>query len=224
MKKNYTDIILLVDNSGSMSQLKSGVIEGINEFITNQQQCCVGTATLSLMFFNSHYTEVYIAKNIHDVELLTKETYCTSGMTAMLDAIAHAIVTTGQRYSEMPEDDRPDKVMFIIQTDGEENSSIEYDANYGGHAKINALITEQTDKYSWEFTFMGANINAKQTAATIGIAAHNAMKFANSGDGAKGAFRSVSSNLYSCRVGEKMDMSYMEDDYNTQSVLGTTQD
>lgn len=213
MKKDYCDITILLDRSGSMSSLTRDVIGGINGFINDQKEI-PGEVTLTLIQFDDRYEVNYIAKPIQYVEPLNSYTYVPRGTTAMLDAIGKAIISTGERYSNMQEEDRPEKIIFLIQTDGEENASIEYNLE-----KVKRMIEEQEKKYSWEVVFMGANIDAVQTASYLGISASKAMTFSATSVGVQNAFNSFSSNVASYRRSSKSDMSYEKDDYEKQSDL-----
>jgi len=217
MKKGYCDITLLIDRSGSMCSVREDVIGGVNTFIEDQKNS-PGVATFSLIQFDDQYEVNYIAKNINEVDPLCHLSYQPRGMTAMYDAIGKTITAMGQRFSQMQEDERPEKIIFLIQTDGFENASKEYK-----HNTIHDMIVHQTDVYSWDFVFMGANINAKQTAVDIGVKSANAMTYAASSAGTTNVFCSVSSNLRDVRCGSKLDMSYTLKDYADQSDLGIDQ-
>jgi uncharacterized protein YegL len=211
MKKNYCDITILIDRSGSMGHLTNDVIGGINKFIEDQKKV-EGEVTLTLIQFDDKYEVNYIAKPIQYVEPLNIFTYKPRGTTAMLDAIAKAIISTGERYNIMPEEDRPEKVIFLIQTDGEENSSYEYNTE-----TVKQLIEVQENKYSWEVVFMGANIDAVKVAAGIGIKSSKAMTFSASSVGVQNAFSSFSDNVVNYRTSAKRDMSYENIDYEKQN-------
>lgn len=217
MKADYTDITVVIDRSCSMWDLKNEVIGGFNSFIDDQKKI-KGAATVTLVQFDDRYEVNYKGKNIQDVPNLSHETYIPRGLTAMYDAIGKTIVSTGERLASMKECDRPSKVIFIIQTDGEENASEEYCIS-----QIKKMIEEQEKVYSWEFVFIGANINAKNTASNIGIKKDKAMTFAFNSKGAKEAFNSISNNVAKYRSGVCDSMRYTSEDYKAQLNAGAEQ-
>lgn len=210
MKKDYCDINIVLDRSGSMSALRNDVIGGINSFFEKQKEV-PGEATVSLIQFDDYYEINYTGKNIKDVENLTYKTYEPRGMTALLDAIGKSINETGIRLSNMNEVDRPEKVIFIIQTDGEENASKEYTLE-----NIKKMIKEQTEKYSWEFVFLGTNIDAFSVGSSLGFSNATTMSYKNSSDGLRDMYASVSTNLMGVRTKKKVGMSFTEEDYQKQ--------
>ncbi len=216
MKKDYCHITAIIDRSGSMTGLEKEVINGFNKFVSDQKET-QGTATISLIQFDGNYEVNYEFINIHDVVDLNEYTYIPRGMTAMFDAIGKTIVSTGKRLSEMDESERPDKVIVLIQTDGAENASQEYHSQ-----TIKQMIKNQEEKYAWSFVFLGANINAKETAQNIGISNKMSMTFAANSRGMTSAYNTLSENLTSVRCGNKADMSYQKKDYVAQAKAGAT--
>lgn len=160
MNKNLTEIIIVSDRSGSMQSCRTDAEGGINQFI-NDQKALPGEARLTFVQFDDHYEIVHDAIQIKDVPHYT---LAPRGSTALLDAMGKAITTVGERLSKLPEADRPGLVVCVISTDGEENSSREYKA-----AQIAAMVKEQTEKYSWQFQFLGANIDAIATCKDLEI-------------------------------------------------------
>lgn len=214
MKNGYSDITVVLDRSGSMACLVDEVIGAFNTFVDEQQQVA-GQASFSLVQFDDRY-EVYLdAVDLAKVGRLDRTTYVPRGMTALYDAVGRAIVATGTRLAALDEADRPDKVVFLIQTDGEENASHEYDA-----ATLQDMIRHQQDKYAWEFVFLGANIDAGSVAEEIGIARDKALQYANNADGTRAAFAAVSDNLAGFRRGDRQHMAYAEEDREAQRKAG----
>ena len=214
MKNGYSDITVVLDRSGSMACLVDEVIGAFNTFVDEQQQVA-GQASFSLVQFDDRY-EVYLdAVDLAKVGRLDRTTYVPRGMTALYDAVGRAIVATGTRLAAMDEAERPDKVVFLIQTDGEENASHEYDA-----ATLQEMIRHQQDKYAWEFVFLGANIDAGSVAEEIGIARDKALQYANNADGTRAAFAAVSDNLAGFRRGDRQHMAYAEEDREAQRKAG----
>lgn len=214
MKNGYSDITVVLDRSGSMACLVDEVIGAFNTFVDEQQQVA-GQASFSLVQFDDRY-EVYLdAVDLAKVGRLDRTTYVPHGMTALYDAVGRAIVATGTRLAALDEAERPDKVVFLIQTDGEENASHEYDA-----ATLQEMIRHQQDKYAWEFVFLGANIDAGSVAEEIGIARDKALQYANNADGTRAAFAAVSDNLAGFRRGDRQHMAYAEEDREAQRKAG----
>ena len=209
MKKDYTDIIAIIDRSGSMQDMAVEVVGSFTKFVKDQQEE-KGTCTLTLVQFDDAYEVNYIAKDINDVPDIK---YIPRGMTAMYDAIGKTIISAGERLANMDEAERPKKVIVLIQTDGYENASKEYSAS-----AIKKMITTQEKDYAWEFVFLGANINAKDTADMIGIKRANAMTYDPTAFGTKCAMASVSKNLKSFRSGSTASMSYDTSDYANQEA------
>jgi uncharacterized protein YegL len=163
MKENYTHISFVLDRSGSMQSMLNDAIGGFNAFLA-EQQAFPGEATFTLAQFDNIYELIYPFANLQDVKPLTKETFVPRGSTALLDAIGKCIIETGKHLAATPEPARPEKVLFVILTDGEENSSREFDLH-----KINELITHQQDVYQWQFIFLAANQDAIASASRLGI-------------------------------------------------------
>lgn len=186
MNKNLTEIVIVLDKSGSMGHLAGDVIGGINTFIA-EQKALPGDCNATLVLFNHGYDIAY-SGNLSEFPTIDASIYRASGNTAMLDAIGIAIDTTGTRLASMNEADRPNKVIFCILTDGEENSSKEFTGS-----QIKAKIELQTNTYAWEFMFLGANIDSSLASTSIGInAASNSSSFAANARGIANAFTSYS--------------------------------
>jgi len=182
----YTEIVCIIDKSGSMDNIKSDAIGGFNTFIEEQKKV-EGTASVTLVLFDHTYQVVYENKDINNVELLTDKTYIPGGMTALLDAIGRTIDDIGKRLANTEEDKRPDKVMICILTDGEENSSNDYTRD-----KIKGMITHQREKYNWGFAFLGANQDSFKEGNKIGITKDCIANFAYTGEGVKSGYTRMS--------------------------------
>lgn len=169
MNTNLTEIIIVSDRSGSMSVCREEAENGINRFI-DEQKAHPGEARLTFVEFDDRYEVVHDGTPIKDVP---KYTLTPRGWTALLDAIGKAITTVGERLSKLSEADRPGLVVCVISTDGEENHSREYK-----RPQIAAMVKEQTEKYSWQFQFLGANIDAIATGADLEIKTSGAINVA----------------------------------------------
>lgn len=178
MKKGLCEIVFLLDMTGSMQPLKNDAIGGFNSFIEGQKKV-PGQATVTLILFNSDETvKPFESMDINTVPLLTDKVYKPNGMTPLLDAMGFAIDEVGKRLEAVPEVDRPEKVMFAVMTDGEENYSHMFTLK-----QIYEKVKHQTDVYKWEFAFLGANIDAFAEANKLGISACNAATFVYSKQG-----------------------------------------
>jgi uncharacterized protein YegL len=184
---------MILDRSGSMESVKSDTIGGFNSFLSEQQKV-EGEASISLMQFDDQYEVVYTDKDVKSADKLTQETFRPRGMTALYDAIGRTINSVGQRLSDTDENERPDKVVFVILTDGFENASKEFSA-----VKINQMISHQKEKYGWDFIFIGANQDAITSARAIGISADAALTYAANAKGTEEAFGSVADKVSAYR-------------------------
>lgn len=195
MKKNYCHISVVLDRSGSMGCVRDSTIEGFNSFVT-KQRLEDGEATISLSQFDDYHDDVYSFVDLKTSPLLDTETFVPRGCTALYDAVGRSIVNTGEKLAGMTEDERPEKVLFVILTDGYENASKEYNLS-----KIKKMIEHQESKYKWEFVFIGANINAEEVGAGMGISYDKSITFSASARGVDTVFASLSSNVSSYRNG-----------------------
>lgn len=161
MKDNFIHICFIVDSSSSMSNAVSDVVGGFDKIIKEQRENDKGQCSISLFTFASNVEEKFIGK---DVKEITKLDYNPSGMTAMNDGIGTAIDKIGAWLRDMKEEDRPSKNLIVIITDGQENHSKEYSLS-----KVQEMIKHQTEKYSWDFMYIGADVTEKKTADNLGI-------------------------------------------------------
>jgi hypothetical protein len=186
---------MVLDRSGSMGCIQDSTIEGINEFLRGQKDL-EGTCKFTLHQFDTEHMKTYLAEDISEVPYLDRDTFQPRGMTALCDAIGFCIQETKERIEEMHEFYRPDAVMFVIVTDGHENSSKEYTRD-----SINTLITAQTDEAKWDFVFLAANQDAIQTGADFGILAGKSMTFNASDAGMGNTMSSVNAYYSNVRSG-----------------------
>lgn len=171
MKKNLTEVVFVLDKSGSMSGLENDTIGGFNSLIKKQKNE-TGDAIVSTVLFSDEYEVIHNRQNIKDIPLLTSKEYYVSGCTALLDAIGNSIDYILKNHNELKEEEIPEKTIFIITTDGQENASREF--NY---KIIKKLIENMKKKYKWEFIFLGANIDTIDEANKLGIDTDNAVSF-----------------------------------------------
>ena len=173
MKKGLTEIVFVLDRSGSMSGLEAGTIGGFNSLIKKQRKE-KGEALVSTVLFDDECNVIHDRVPIADVRKLTEREYFVRGCTALLDAVGGAIQHIGNIHKYARDEDRPEKTIFIITTDGMENASHRYNFQ-----QVKKMVKRQTDKYGWEFLFLGANIDAIEAAGNIGIRASRAVTYRN---------------------------------------------
>ncbi len=163
MKKNLTELVFILDRSGSMSGLEDDTIGGYNALLEKQKKE-PGEAIITTVLFDDKYELLHDRINLKGVETISDKEYYVRGTTALLDAVGKTInkVINVQRHTA--EEEQPEHVMFVITTDGMENASREYT-----YKRVNKLINHQKDNYGWEFIFLGANIDAIATAERFGI-------------------------------------------------------
>jgi hypothetical protein len=183
MNQNLTEIVFILDRSGSMSGLENDTIGGFNGFVKKQAEA--GQTSLTTVLFDDRYEILHNGVDAGKVVLSDKE-YFTRGCTALLDAVGKTINDVGKRLAETPEASRPGKVIFVITTDGLENASREF-----GYDAVKGMIAHQTEKYGWEFVFMGANIDAAKEGGKLGIGIDRSVNFTASSLGISKMFCNV---------------------------------
>lgn len=192
-KENFTSIAIIVDESGSMDNVRKDTIGGINTFIETQKSV-PGEAVYTFVKFAYETKFIHNFIDLKSVEPLKLEDYVPSGGTALLDAIGETIQYIGGKLSAMEESERPSKVIIAILTDGEENQSRSYNRE-----RIKEMIEIQEKQYSWEFIFMAANQDAITAGSSIGIASASAMTYSSDSIGTVEAFSTLGKSLYRAR-------------------------
>jgi hypothetical protein len=183
---DYTYLGIVADRSGSMVSILEDAQGGLKTLIEEQRKL-PGKLTVNLFQFDDQFEEIPEDK-------IDAWTLVPRGMTALLDAIGKSMTMVGERLAAMPEDERPDKVVFAIVTDGKENASREW-----GRDKVSALTTQQQDQYGWQMIFTAANIDAHAEAGALGI--RNSMNFAATGDNTRDAYVAMSAAVGDYRKG-----------------------
>ncbi|WP_435016263.1 vWA domain-containing protein [Tundrisphaera sp. TA3] len=188
-RSRFTDISIVLDRSGSMESIADDTIGSFNAFVADQRKE-PGDAQLSLVLFDNEYTPVHVAVPLATVPRLTTETFQPRGTTALLDAIGRTILETGQRLAALAEPDRPDRVIFVIITDGHENASQDFTRE-----RIFRMISHQRDVYSWHFEFLGANQDAIEAAGHIGIAPADSLTYGATATGTRASMAAMSGKM-----------------------------
>jgi len=194
MNKSLTEIAYILDRSGSMGTHRQAAIAGYNDFL-QQQKKVPGQANLSLVLFSTDCTIPETATPISEAPELTAETYIPEGGTALLDAIGETINALGRKLAATPDESRPGKVIVVVFTDGEENSSRHFTWK-----DVSGSIQQQQKDYAWEFIFLGANQDAIATASNMRMNPRNSSNMEFSAVGISSAKKAMSRKVASMRM------------------------
>ena len=211
MKKNLTEIVFILDRSGSMAGLEGDTIGGFNAMIEKQKRE-PGEAYISTVLFDNTSEVVHDRVKLEDIRPMTDRDYYVRGCTALLDAIGGAIHHIGNIHKYAREEDVPEHTLFVITTDGMENASSRYDSH-----QIKAMIQRQKEKYGWEFLFLGANIDAVETAGRFGIGADRAVNYHADPQGTQLNYDVVSEAICQVRCSAPLQAGWkkrIDDDFN----------
>ena len=204
MKKNLTEIVFILDRSGSMAGLEGDTIGGFNAMIEKQKKE-PGEAVVSTVLFDNKAEVIHDRVDIRKIEPLTDRDYYVRGCTALLDAVGGAIHHIGNVHKYAREEDRPEKTLFVITTDGMENASRKY-----SYEKLKAMIERQKEKYGWEFIFLGANIDAAREAARFGIDADRAANYHADTLGTTVIYEAMSEVVCNVRASRPLDKKWKQ--------------
>lgn len=217
VKTNITEIVFILDKSGSMSGLESDTIGGYNAMLKKQQEE-EGEAIVTTVLFDNNYELLHDRVNIKGIRPITENEYYVGGSTALLDAIGKTIYKIGNVQKHTSEEYRADKVMFIITTDGMENASREYT-----YEKVRKMVENQKERYGWEFIFLGANIDAISTAERFGITAERAANYNADSEGTRLNYEAVCCVVSELRANREINDSWKEkidEDYERRGKNG----
>ena len=207
MKKNnnITELVFILDKSGSMSGLESDTVGGFNTMIEKQKKqnapCYVST-----VLFNNTSEVLYDRVKLGEVQKMTEENFFVGGSTALMDAIGGAIHHIGNIHKYIRPEDVPANTMFVIMTDGMENASRNYSSD-----RVKQMIERQKKRYGWEFLFIGANIDAVETAARYGIDADRAVNYHADKEGTRVVYQSVANAVCSVRANKELRADWSEE-------------
>ena len=197
MRKGLTELVMIIYKSGSMSGLESDTIGGFNGMIAKQKRED-GECLVSVVLFDDFADVIYDRKDLDKVESMNDSQYVPGGCTALLDAIGGAIHHIGNVHKYARDEDRPEKTLFIITTDGMENSSRQY-----SYQKVRHMIERQKETYGWEFLFLGANMDAVEVASRFGIDRNRAVTYENDSVGNRVKYEAITDVVTCVRESEK---------------------
>ena len=193
MKKNLTELVFILDRSGSMAGLEEDTIGGFNAMIEKQKRE-PGEAIVSTVLFDNESVVIHDRVDIQRIKPMTRKDYYVRGCTALLDAVGGAIHHIGNVHKYAREEDPPEKTLFVITTDGMENASRRFT-----YDRLKAMIERQKEKYGWEFLFLGANIDAAREAARFGISEDRAANYHADSEGTNVIYETVSEAITQVR-------------------------
>lgn len=201
MKTGLTELVFVIDRSGSMSGLELDTIGGFNSMIARQKKENIeGETYVSTILFDDRCQVLHDRVSLSKVEPMTEKDYYVGGSTALLDALGGAIHHIANVHKYAREEDRPEKTLFVITTDGMENSSHIYSSD-----KVKAMVKKEQEKYGWEFIFIGANIDAVETAGNFGIRKERAVNYVHDNIGTATVFASVSKAVGAMRKAKAVE-------------------
>ena len=194
MRKDLTELVFILDRSGSMSGLEADTIGGFNSLVEKQKKE-KGEALISVVLFDDRQEVLYDRQPLDRIEPMNEKQYFVRGCTALLDAVGGAIHHIGNVHKYAREEDRPAKTLFIITTDGMENASRQYT-----YDKVKEMVERQKDKYGWEFLFLGANMDAISVAGRFGIRADRAVTYECDQEGTLLNYQEISKSVSAMRA------------------------
>ena len=204
MKNNITELVFILDKSGSMAGFEADTIGGFNAMIEKQKKLD-GKVYVSTVLFSNDSEVLHDRRDIGDIVPLTESDYCVGGCTALLDAVGGAIHHIGNIHKYARREDVPEHTMFIITTDGMENASRKYSSS-----KVKQMIRRQEEKYGWEFIFAAANIDAVETAEHIGIRRERAVNYEQTEEGTAILYEAVNCAVASLRCSSSVGTNWAD--------------
>ena len=194
MKKGLTEIVFILDRSGSMAGLEEDTIGSFNSLI-RKQRAEAGEALISTVLFDNYSEVIHDRIPLTEIPELTREEYYVRGCTALLDAVGGAVHHMGNVHKYAREEDRPEHTLFVITTDGMENASRRYT-----YDQVRRMIERQKEKYGWEFLFLGANIDAAKEAKRFGIQEDRAVRYHSDSMGTELNFEAIDDAMCDVRA------------------------
>ena len=213
MKKNLTELVFILDRSGSMAGLEDDTIGGFNAMI-EKQKAEPGEALVSTVLFDNRSEVIHDRLPLDKVPAMTRKEYYVRGCTALLDAVGNAVHHIGNVHKYAREEDRPARTLFVITTDGMENASRRYD-----YHRVKEMIERQKERHGWEFVFLGANIDAAKEAARFGIDADRAANYHADRRGTGVVYEAMNQLVSCCRAERPLDSNWrsgIDADYDSR--------
>ena len=213
MKKNLTELVFILDRSGSMAGLEDDTIGGFNAMI-EKQKAEPGEALVSTVLFDNRSEVIHDRLPLDKVPSMTRKEYYVRGCTALLDAVGSAVHHIGNVHKYAREEDRPARTLFVITTDGMENASRRYD-----YHRVKEMIERQKERHGWEFVFLGANIDAAKEAARFGIDADRAANYHADRRGTGVVYEAMNQLVSCCRAERPLDSNWrsgIDADYDSR--------
>ena len=210
MRKNLTEIVFILDRSGSMSGLEADTIGGFNSMIEKQKKAD-GEAIISTVLFDNVSEVIHDRADIRSIQPMTEDDYTVRGCTALLDAIGGAVHHIGNVHKYARAEDVPEHTLFVITTDGMENASRRYDSE-----TVKKMIERQKSKYGWEFLFLGANIDAVETARSVGISKDRSVNYCSDREGTALNYEVISEAISAVRCSAPLKADWkkrIDEDY-----------
>ena len=210
MRKNLTEIIFILDRSGSMCGLEADTIGGFNSMIEKQKKAD-GEAIISTVLFDNVSEVIHDRADIRSIQPMTEDDYTVRGCTALLDAIGGAVHHIGNVHKYARAEDVPEHTLFVITTDGMENASRRYDSE-----TVKKMIERQKEKYGWEFLFLGANIDAVETARSVGISKDRSVNYCSDREGTALNYEVISEAISAVRCSAPLKADWkkrIDEDY-----------
>lgn len=213
MKKGYSEIVFILDRSGSMAGRENDVIGGFNSFIDEQKKV-EGEASVTYIQFDDRYEKLYECVPINCVARLTKDIYVPRGMTALHDAICKTVKQVGERLAKTPENERPENVIVVIVTDGMENDSKEFKLR-----DVKRICDHQQTKYNWKFIYLGANQDAFEVGNQMFSISRNSVKYTFDSKTSQGVYNMFAEAALPCVFYRGVNTEYIDKVYDKANDL-----
>lgn len=207
-QSDYTHITILLDRTGSMESIRNDIIDGFNDFLETQKEESTH-ATITLIQFDSvePYQVVYAYQPIAAAPKLSRKNYIPRGNTPLFDAMGRGIIDLGKQLAAMKKKGCPDKVIFVVVTDGRENASLEFTKE-----EVRKLVKVKSEKWNWQFVFLSADLDAMQDGSAMGIDSASSLLFQKTAEGNKAAWRSLSERTVDYRAARRKKMDFDPED------------
>lgn len=205
MKKNLTELVFILDKSGSMSGLEADTVGGFNSLVEKQREV-EGECLVSMILFNDKSELIYDRHSVSEIRKMRKSDFTVGGTTALMDALGAAINHISKIHKYIREEDVPENTIFVIMTDGMENAS-----HIFSDSEVKALVEEKKEKCGWQFIFLAANIDAVETARKYGIDEDSAANYCSDSQGTKLTYEAVNDAVENYRTARKVNRGWKKE-------------